>query len=110
VATRRTGSRAIVVDGIRYRWRIRHRATFLQSDYGNGTLHVAIQLDQKPANVLVLETDRPHPADIGDGPIIPVRPADIADWVRQAIKLGWRPSSDGPTFLARVWGATVSLS
>jgi hypothetical protein len=108
VATRKTGSRPIVVDGTRYRWRIRRRATFLQSDYGFGNLHVAVQLDKEPATVLVLETDRRHPADIGSRPIVPVRPADIEDWVRQAINLGWCPNSPGPTFLAKVMGAAVS--
>jgi hypothetical protein len=107
VATRKTGSRPIVVDGIRYRWRIRRRATFLQADYGFGTLHVAVQLDEDLATVLVLETDRRHPADIGGRPIVPICPADIEDWIRQAIKLGWRPSSPGPTFLATVTGAAV---
>lgn len=81
MATRKTGSRPIVVDGIRYRWRIRHRATFLQADYGFGTLHVAVQLDEHPTTVLVLETDRPqaandearerfgYPVDLSDLPI-----------------------------------------
>jgi hypothetical protein len=30
----KTGSRIISVEGVKYRWRIRRKATYLQSDYG----------------------------------------------------------------------------
>jgi len=107
MATRRTGSRPIVVDGVRYRWRIRHRATFNQSDYGVGVLGVAVQLEENPGAVLVLRTDRRHPADWDSRPIIPVRPSDIESWIRQACGLGWSPSRPGPTFFASVDGTAM---
>ncbi|MEG4066311.1 hypothetical protein QUA42_02980 [Microcoleus sp. Pol11C2] len=44
------------------------------------------------AGVLVILTDRPHPQN---GSInhseIPVRPSDVAQWIRQAVQLGWQP-------------------
>ncbi len=63
MATRRTGSRPIVVDGVAYRWRIRRRATSCQADYGRGKLHVAVELAERRGAVLVLVTDCPHPRD-----------------------------------------------
>src|SRR5690242_20609260 len=43
MAIRKIGSRRIVVDGVPYRWRVRHRATYSQMDYGHGTLDLAIE-------------------------------------------------------------------
>ncbi|HEX4793554.1 MAG TPA: hypothetical protein VH370_07180 [Humisphaera sp.] len=110
MATRKVGSRPIVVDGVAYRWRIRHRATNLQSDYGVGTLHVAVQLAADPGSVLQLRTDRPHPADWNrEREIVPVLPSDVEIWIRQAISLGWSPAKNGPTFNGQVIGGDVKL-
>ena len=107
MATRKAGSRRIVVDGVAYRWRIRRRATFFQTDYGIGRLHVAVQLAGDPKSVFVLRTDRPHPADYSTREVVPVLPSDIADWIRKAIHLGWSPSENGPTFCGEVVDAEV---
>ena len=107
MANRKTGSRRIVVDGAAYRWRIRHRATSFQVDYGSGTLHVAIESDEQPGTVLVLLTDRRHPKDWDTRPVLPVTPSDIAGWVRQAIRAGWVPSEPGPQFHLRLSGSSI---
>ena len=99
MATRNSGSRQLVVDGVAYRWRIRKRATYGQSDYGCGKLHVAVELAEKTGSVLVLFTDRPHPADWGAKEVVPVRPSDVAMWVREALAAGWVPSRSGPQFI-----------
>jgi hypothetical protein len=98
MATRRTGSRPIVVDGVAYRWRIRRRATQCQADYGRGKLHVAVELAERPGAVLVLVTDRPHPRDWSTEVAVPVTPSDVAEWVRLAIRRGWIASEGGPQF------------
>jgi hypothetical protein len=85
MAIRKTGSRRIVVDGKAYRWRIRHRATYSQTDYGSGTLHVVIESAEHAGAVLVLLTDRPHPKDCVPRTLNPVTPSDVAGWIRQAI-------------------------
>ena len=99
VATRKTGSRRLVVDGTTYRWRIRRRATNSQADYGCDTLHVAVELAERPGAVLVLYTDHAHPADWGTQLVVPVRPSDVAGWVRAALAAGWMPSRAGPQFI-----------
>jgi len=94
MAMRKTGSRTITVDGLKYRWRIRHRGTNLQLDYGSGTLHVAVELSDKPgSSVLVIDTSRPHPKDAcRRAPVVPVTPRDVAEWIKQALKHGWDPA------------------
>ena len=109
MATRKAGSRRIVVDDVIYRWRVRHRATYSQSGYGSGELHVAIELADEPGAVLVLLTDRPHPEDWGTRQVVPVRPSDVASWIRQALRAGWVPSADGPQVHARVVGSSVEI-
>lgn len=99
MATRKTGSRRLVVNGVAYRWRIRKRATFSQADYGNGTLNVAVELAEQPGAVLLLYTDRPHPADWGTKQVVPILPSDVANWVQQALAAGWVPSIPGPQFI-----------
>ena len=101
MATRKTGSRLLVVDHVMYRWRIRKRATYSQSDYGHGMLHVAVELAEQPGAVLVLYTDRPHPVDWGTNQVGPVCPSDVAGWVREALVAGWVPSRPGPQFIHR---------
>jgi hypothetical protein len=101
VAIRKTGTRRLVVDGVTDRWRIRRRATYSQSDYGCGALHVAVELAEQPGAVLLLYTDRPHPADWGTNQVAPVYPSDVAGWVREALIAGWRPSKPGPQFIFR---------
>ena len=96
MATRKTGSRRLVVDGVAYLWRIRKRATYSQADYCNGTLNVAVELAERPGTLLVLNTDRPHPANWGTDRVVPIRPSDVAGWVREALAAGWVPSQPGP--------------
>jgi hypothetical protein len=107
MAVRKTGSRRIVVDGVAYRWRIRHRATYCQADYGRGVLHVAIESAEQPGTVLVLITDRPHPKDCIPRPLTPATPSDIAGWIRQAIGAGWTPSEPGPQFKLHLSGSSA---
>jgi hypothetical protein len=104
MAAPKTGSRRIVVDDIAYRWRIRRRATVMQADYGCGKLHVSVELFRRPGAVLVLHTDRPHPADWGTGEVVPVCPVDIAEWVRLAVQAGWAPAVPGPQFACTCGG------
>lgn len=107
MATRKTGSRRLVVDGTAYRWRIRHRATNFQADYGAGILHVAVESANQPGSVLILLTDRPHPSDWGTEKVVPVTPSDVAGWIRSAVRAGWDASRPGPQINLRVVGPAV---
>ncbi|MEG4005718.1 hypothetical protein QUA41_07845 [Microcoleus sp. Pol11C1] len=60
------------------------------------------------AGVLVILTDRPHPQN---GSInhseIPVRPSDVAQWIRQAVQLGWQPQLPEITFKVPIAGLFI---
>ena len=107
MAIRKTGSRRIVVDGLAYRWRIRHRATYGQTDYGHGVLHIAVEAAEQAGAVLVLITDRPHPQDCVPRPLRPATPSDMAGWIRRAIGAGWMPSKPGPQFILHLSGSSA---
>ncbi|MEG4234139.1 hypothetical protein QUA40_18845 [Microcoleus sp. Pol11C3] len=57
------------------------------------------------AGVLVILTDRPHPQG---GSLanceVPVKPSDVAQWIRQAVQLGWQPQLPGITFEVQIAG------
>jgi hypothetical protein len=98
------GTRKIIVDGEPFIWLIRRQATYTQADYGCGNLHVAVEHTQKRGSVLVIITDRPHPQCWGTKEVKPVTPSDVAEWIRQAVQLGWQPSAIGNTFKVRIAG------
>lgn len=96
----KTGARAIVVDGVAYRWLIRRKATHSQTDYGTGCLHVAIELvATELGTTAVLWTDRQHPKDWATNQAHPVTPWDVSHWIGKALALGWVPAAKGsPVF------------
>jgi hypothetical protein len=99
------GTRKIIVDGEPFIWLIRRQATNMQADYGCGNLHVAVQHAQEPGSVLVIMTDRPHPQGLTTtNEVKPVTPSDAAQWIRQAMQVGWQPQLAGITFEVRIAG------
>ena len=98
MATRKIGSRRIVVDGIAYRWRIRKRATYSQADYGHGKLHVAVELAERPGGG----------AGAVYGPPAPGRLAHRADRAGPPIRRGRvGPGSAGRRVVGVAVGAAV---
>ncbi|MBG6148647.1 hypothetical protein IWQ51_006814 [Labrenzia sp. EL_142] len=98
MAIPRKGSRRIAVEGEAYRWLVRRKATYCQTDYGSGKIHVAIEHATENGATLHIETDRPHPKDWGTFSVEAVTPSDIARWISVAIQRGWEPKNTGPTF------------
>lgn len=98
MAIPKKGSRKIVVKDIEYRWLIRRKATYAQTAYGIGKLSVAIELAEAPGTTLLIYTDRNHPKDFHTQKVIPIIPSDIANWILQALELGWKPFRKGKQF------------
>lgn len=97
------GTRKIIVDGEPFLWLIRRQATYTQENCGN--LHIAVEHAEKPGSVLVILTDRPHPQGLTPtNEVKPVTPSDAAQWIRQAVQLGWQPQLPGITFEVRIAG------
>ncbi|MCC3408236.1 MAG: hypothetical protein JGK17_22130 [Microcoleus sp. PH2017_10_PVI_O_A] len=99
------GTRKIIVDGESFIWLIRRQPTYTQECFHGGNLHVAVEHAENSGSVLVIITDRPHPQN---GSInhceIPVRPSDVAQWIRQALQLGWQPTRSGIPFQVQIAG------
>ncbi|MEG4281036.1 hypothetical protein QUA62_26775 [Microcoleus sp. MON1_C1] len=102
------GTRKIIVDGEPFIWLIRRQATYTQAYYDCGNLHIAIEHAEKPGSVLVILTDRPHPQGLTPtNEVKPVTPSDTAQWIRQAVQIGWQPQLPGITFEVRIAGLFV---
>jgi len=98
MAIPKKGSRTIIVEGVKYRWLIRRKATYSQTDYGKGKIHVAVEHAANPGTTLIIHTDRAHPKDWNTQNIIPVTPSDISNWIKQALALKWEAEERGPQF------------
>ncbi len=109
MAIPKKGSRFISVNYVNYRWLIRRKATYNQSDYGIGKLHVAIELKETPRTSLFVYTDRKHPNDIDSKIVNPIKPSDISNWIKQALKLGWNPSENGNPFRTKIVNGNIEL-
>ncbi|MCG7521280.1 hypothetical protein [Ruegeria sp. Ofav3-42] len=96
MAIPRKGTRTITVEGEDFRWLVRRKATFSQTDYGSGKIHIAIENATVKGAKLHIETDRPHPKDWGTLKVEPVTPADITRWISMAVQMGWDPKTAGP--------------
>jgi hypothetical protein len=96
MAIPKKGTRKITVGNATYLWLIRRKATYNQTDYGIGCIHVAVEHAEVPGTTLVIYTDKGHPKDYGTGKVIPVTPSDVSEWIIQAKDLGWQPEIKGP--------------
>ena len=85
MAIPKKGSRVISVDGKQYRWLIRRKVTYTQSDYEIGKLHVAVEGFDSLLCTLVIYTDRKHPKEGIVSNVIPVIPSDIEVWIRHVV-------------------------
>ncbi|MFD8783625.1 hypothetical protein [Kitasatospora sp. NPDC059599] len=101
----RKGSRRTVVDGVTYRWRIRHKPTHRQVN-GWTPLTIAVEDATVPGTTLVVRTDRIHPQN-WFSPTKPILPADVARAVRTALARGWTPLADGSPFHLDLSGAST---
>jgi hypothetical protein len=97
------GTRKIIVDGEPFIWLIRRKPTYGQECFHGGNLHVAVNSVAKLGSVLVIITDRPHPQGlVSKQEVKPVTPSDVAQWIRQAMQLGWQPTRSGIPFQLQI--------
>ncbi|QNE18633.1 hypothetical protein F1D05_12835 [Kribbella qitaiheensis] len=91
------GSRAIVVDGVMYRWRLRGRPTYSQGLCWSPCTF-AVEHAEDPGSTLAVTTNQPHPSNwIGQAPKA-VLPSDVARAIRLALERGWTPMNSGSPF------------
>lgn len=105
MAIPKKGTRLIVVDDQNYRWMIRRKATYHQTDYGSGKLHIAVEKvmpDDRKGSVLLIISDRPHPKDWLAKVVRPITPVDVATWIKAAIADGWQTDQSGALYQYQV--------
>jgi hypothetical protein len=96
MAIRKTGSRRIVVDGVAYRWRVRHKPTYMQGAYADGFV-VSIEIAEDPGQVLLASAGA-RPDNWLERPGAAVTPARVAATIRAALTVGWKPTEPGSVF------------
>ncbi|GAA2089899.1 hypothetical protein GCM10009759_13050 [Kitasatospora saccharophila] len=84
------GTRPITVDGVSYRWRVRHRPSYMQA-VGQTPLTAAVERAERTGSVLLLRFPHAHPGNWLGLPGTAVTPARIAAAVRLARARGWDP-------------------
>jgi hypothetical protein len=96
MAMRKIGSRALVVDGQRYRWRVRRSPTYVQGAYA-AALTFSVQREDG-GSVLRVVADGPRPDNWLERPGAIITPAVVAGAIRRARACGWRAGEVGPVF------------
>lgn len=100
MAIPRKGSRGIKVDGVPYRWRIRHKPNYWQECFGD-TFSVGVEwADPRSRCVLVLVSSYARLDNIMGSrqSTEPITPQIMADSIRAAVAKGWRPGVKGSAF------------
>src|SRR5260221_3119331 len=93
----RKGSRAITVDGLRFRWSVRLKPTYSQANDWS-PLSYAVEGVGDGGSLLHVTLTRPRPDNWMLEPSFPLRPREVAQTIRRALKLGWKPFEHGPPF------------
>jgi len=94
MAIRKTGSRRLAVDGVAFRWRVRHRDP--EPDNRGWRWSFAVQQADTPGGTLIVRLTRRHPR--WDATTTPVKPVEVAKGIRQALAKGWNPTTNGSPF------------
>ncbi|OEV04790.1 hypothetical protein [Streptomyces oceani] len=99
MALNRKGSRRITVDGIAYRWRVRHKPAYAQSLCWTPLTYAVELADREgPGTTLVVSTGQSHPSNWMGAAATSVRPAQVAAGIRGARAAGWLPARPGSPF------------
>ncbi|PWU08547.1 MAG: hypothetical protein C5B50_29315 [Verrucomicrobia bacterium] len=91
------GSREIVVHRIAYRWRVRSRPTYDQA-LGSAPLLLAIEPISTKGTVLIVHLPDVHPRNWFTLPSPSVTPSRVANYIRRALRAGWKPATPGQQF------------
>lgn len=98
MAITKKGSREIIVDGRRFRWLVRRKPSYCQA-LGESSLSFAVELADRPAQVLYVLLDAARPDAWLNAEPVTVSPGKVADIIRRAILDGWKPDTAGSAFV-----------
>lgn len=100
------GSRILVIDGKRYRWRVRDRPTYMQALAQSNMMLAVESADTANGSVLLMDLGSPHPSNWLALPGASATPAMVSQMIQRAITLGWNPDHAGDQFHLDVDHAT----
>ncbi|MFI6734783.1 hypothetical protein ACIBI9_17795 [Nonomuraea sp. NPDC050451] len=101
MAIPKKGSRLITVDGIVFRWRVRHKPTY-DEGMAWSPLSFAVERAEKPGRVLVVSLPCARPDNWLGERTIAARPVLVAGCIRRAVEQGWDAGQPGPGFTLTV--------
>ncbi|MGW4474897.1 hypothetical protein ACWENQ_34955 [Nonomuraea sp. NPDC004354] len=94
MAIPKKGSRLITVDGVAYRWRVRHKPTYCEGNSW-GPLTFAVELADGPGRVLLVSLPCSRPDAWYGERTMSIRPALVTATIRRARARGWNPCQAG---------------
>jgi hypothetical protein len=97
MALAKKGSRAITVDGQKFRWSVRPKPTYSQG-LAWSPLSFAVEAVGGAGCALHVTLARPRPDNWLKKPSAPVTPREVAAIIRRAMKSGWKPAEPGSPF------------
>jgi hypothetical protein len=90
-------SRKITIDGVAFRWKVRGRPTYCQSN-GWTPLTFVAEHAERPGALLVVTLPYARPDNWMGLRAAAVLPGTVAEAISQALSGGWRPEVPGPPF------------
>jgi len=97
------GARIITVDGVRYRWRVRHKPTYSQSGWSKFSF--SVEAADTRGSVLVVSCAGARFDSWVAGPgagagaaAVSMKPSRVAQVIRRALAAGWAPQLPGKPF------------
>ena len=92
----RKGSRIISVDGVSYRWRVRHKPTYGQEIFATEmTFAVEALTEGEHRCVLLVRLNVARPDAVLEASEVAVTPVMVAMAIRRGLQQGWLPLSHG---------------
>ncbi|MCP5500484.1 MAG: hypothetical protein H7A25_11310 [Leptospiraceae bacterium] len=92
------GSRKIIVNNIEFRWRVRHKPTYLQGAFGH-IATAAIELFEHPVSVLLVKFPFARCDNWLGISSLAITPALLERVINKAIEEGWKSTSSEKYFL-----------
>ncbi|WP_237102090.1 hypothetical protein [Nonomuraea sp. MG754425] len=93
MAMPKKGSRLITVDGVAFRWRVRHKPAYCQGSGWSPLSFSAERAGEEPGSVLVVSLPCARPDNWAGARTITIRPRLVAGCIRRALEQGWSPGS-----------------
>ncbi|QLQ31494.1 MAG: hypothetical protein HZT40_07690 [Candidatus Thiothrix singaporensis] len=93
------GSRALIIKGVSYRWRIRQKPTYCEGTFISGFSIAVERVDQPSQCILLLKSDFPRPDNWFTQVSQSITPKMIAASIEEALIHGWQPENAGSAFI-----------